>query len=130
MQFTLHWLGNDTSPTIAYFLSFRLEGAKQPTKINITTKSSQRYLMTVYILILYIYLVEQPSIWEKYQTIIMIITLILVIIVTLSLLLCFFPDHLQDTIGKGNQMQGIIYNVIPCFVNVFWVLLDYPKCIN
>ena len=40
MQFTLHWLRNDISPTID-ILSFALKGAKQPEKINIITESSQ-----------------------------------------------------------------------------------------
>ena len=41
MQFTLRWVGNDTSPTVPYDLSFPLKGAEQPEKIKIKTKSSQ-----------------------------------------------------------------------------------------
>ena len=67
-----------------------------------------------------IYLVEQPSIWEKYQMIIMIIALILAVIVILSLLLYFFPDHRRNTIGKDDEMHKVIV-VILCLVNVFWV---------
>lgn len=99
MQFALRWVGKDTSPTVPYNLSFPLKGTKQPEKINIETKSSQGHWQ--YDLILYLYLVEQPSIWEKHQMIIMIITFIVVIIIILGLLLYFFPDLRKDTMGKA-----------------------------